>query len=74
MPQFEIIIHEKAIYWQSGTVLVDAEDEDEARELAEKGLYEHMGDNEIMYDTEEVLEREAQMVIPLDEPTEFPED
>ena len=69
MAQFEITIQEKAIYWQEGTVIVEAPDEETAKKLAEEGKYEHMGDNEIFYDTEQVLEREAQMVLNLDEPT-----
>jgi hypothetical protein len=65
--KFEIRIHEKCIYWQEGTVIVEADSEETARELAESGKYEHNGDNDIMFDTEEVLEREVQEAIIIDE-------
>lgn len=53
--KFRFKIQEKATYVQTGTVSVDAPNEDAARKLVCSGYYEHDGDNEINYDTEKRL-------------------
>ncbi len=61
--EFTFIINEKAIYWQKGTVTVEADNLEEAKNKVENGKegidYEHHGDNEVILDTEELLEREV---------------
>jgi hypothetical protein len=58
MEKITFKIQEKATYWQEGTVTVEANSLEEAKEKVIRGDYEHHGDNEILYDTEIVLERE----------------
>ncbi len=55
MKTFKFRIQEESKYWQVGTISVEAETEEEARKLAEAGQYDHEGDNEILLDTETVL-------------------
>ena len=55
---FTFTIKEKSVYWQEGTIDVEAETLEEAKRKALKGEYAHHGDNEIDYNTEKVIERE----------------
>lgn len=60
-------ITERAIYYQSGTVIVEAQTLEEAKDKVLKGNYEHTGNNEILLDTEEILEVEIELVYPSEE-------
>lgn len=60
--EFTFTILEECTYSQQGTVTVEADTEEEAIALAEEGKYEHAGDNEIMLDTEVVLNRTATLI------------
>jgi len=61
--EFELTIHERSTYWQIGTVTVEADSLEEAIKKVEQGNegmdYEHHGNNEILYNTEELLERKV---------------
>ena len=67
MAKFKFSLSEKAIYYQYGTVTVEADTLEEARELAEKGENNHQGNNEIDLETEEVVKRTIQEVLDEDD-------
>jgi len=56
METFEIEISELATYYQLNTVTVEAETEEHARELVMDGHFDYTGDNEILYDTEDLIQ------------------
>lgn len=56
MKVFEIEISEQATYYQLNTVIVEAETEEEARELVMEGHFDYTGDNEILYETEDLIQ------------------
>ncbi|MDC7249495.1 MAG: hypothetical protein PQJ49_06240 [Sphaerochaetaceae bacterium] len=62
--EFTFDIQEQAKYWQSGTVTVEADSLEEAKRKVMTGDYEHHGNNEILLDTEELLEREIVEIYP----------